>query len=166
MRLSLAQAHAVVASFAVMDIIEPRAGLGFRQPAFRRGALGIRHPGSLVFVRGNDGRLSMMRLFPVAAIAAVFLEFSAAGAAMPTGTPDSPASPAPILVARKALGLIPANCLMDPFKEVYVCCSTDSSGKETCTEHPLDTDWPVQRRVQQFKQVKPQSQPLLLQPAQ
>ena len=107
----------------------------------------------------------MMRLIPVAAVAAVILELGAAVAATPGPLPPSPAGDMVVLAAKK--GVIPANCLMDPDKNVYVCCTKDSNGHPVCTEHPLDTDWPVQQRLQQLKQVKPQqTQPLLLQPAQ
>jgi hypothetical protein len=112
----------------------------------------------------------MMRLIPfaAAAAAAVVLELGTAGAAMPT-SPEAPPAPTTILVARKQTGVIPENCLMDPFKKVYVCCTREGDSEPVCTEHPLDTDWPAQpqQRMQPFKQVKPsQSQPLLLQPAQ
>jgi hypothetical protein len=61
-----------------------------------------------------------------------------------------------VLAAAKQLGVIPANCTMDPFKHVYRCCTSDSSGNVTCTEHPLDTKWPVTRL--------PQTQPTIAPP--
>jgi hypothetical protein len=65
----------------------------------------------------------------------------------------------------KKLGVIPANCTMDPFKKVYVCCTRQGDAEPVCTEHPLDTDFPAKQRL--LKQVQPQqTQPLLLQPAQ
>jgi hypothetical protein len=110
----------------------------------------------------------MMRLMPVAAVAAVVFELGTAGAAMPT-SPEAPAAEMTILAARKELGagVIPENCTIDPFKKVYVCCTRQGDSEPVCTEHPLDTDWPVQQqRPQKLKQLKPvQTQPLLLQQA-
>jgi hypothetical protein len=108
----------------------------------------------------------MVRLIPAAAVAALILELGAAATAMPLRAPEAASTSPALLAAAKKLGVIPANCTMDPFKKVYVCCSTDASGQPVCTEHPLDTDWPLQQRFQ-LQQVKPapsQSQPLLLQP--
>jgi hypothetical protein len=108
----------------------------------------------------------MIRLVPVAAVAAVVLELGTAGAAMPI-LPEGPAASMTIPAARQEQGTIPENCLMDPFKKVYVCCTRQGDAEPVCTEHPLDTDWPAQPQQKLKLKVKPiQSKPLLLQPAQ
>jgi hypothetical protein len=104
----------------------------------------------------------MSKLAIGVAAALLVLAGGAAGGAPLSGVPQAPAGTAAILAAKK-LGVIPANCTMDPFKKVYVCCTQDSSGEPVCTEHPLDTDWPVQqKRTQKFKAQQTQPQPLLL----
>ena len=107
----------------------------------------------------------MMKLKHAALTAALILGSTAAGAASLTGAPPAPdGGTTPILVAAKRLGVIPANCTMDPWKKVYVCCTQDSSGTPQCTEHPLDTDWPVKQRLLKVRPL--QTQPLTLQPSQ
>jgi hypothetical protein len=99
----------------------------------------------------------------VATAAAVLVFGLAASAAPMAGAPDAPADGAMIPAAAKKSGVIPANCTIDPWKKVYVCCTSPDS----CTEHPLDTDWPLSRQLRQhLQQVKPmQSPPLTADPS-
>ena len=96
-----------------------------------------------------------------AGLAVLVFDMAVAEAArLPVSQPPAGASAA-LPVARKN-NVIPANCTMDPFKHVYVCCTQDSSGQPVCTEHPLDTKWPL--RMQQLQQTQPQTPPMILDP--
>jgi hypothetical protein len=65
--------------------------------------------------------------------------------------------------AAKRLSVIPANCTIDPYKQVYVCCTIpEGGGDPVCTEHPLDTEWPLKQRFQKLRQF--QTQPTTVQP--
>lgn len=90
-----------------------------------------------------------------AVVASVLNAATIAGADLPAGVARAASDGSPVPVAARQLGVIPANCTMDPFKKVYSCCTTDSAGKITCTEHPLDTKWPVMRLPKVQMQMQP-----------
>lgn len=101
----------------------------------------------------------MLKLMMATVAAAVTLQVAVAGAAPLYSVGERAPGSAIVLVAGKKNGVIPANCTMDPYKKVYVCCD----GPNNCKEYPLDHDWPVVR--QQLFKVTPRLQPMTLQPA-
>ena len=101
----------------------------------------------------------MVKLIVAAAIA-VSAPCVAASAALLSPTPHIVSGTALTLAAAKKAGVIPANCAMDPFKKVYVCCTQSGGGDPVCTEHPLDTKWPLKQTVR-----PQQTAPVLQDPA-
>lgn len=97
----------------------------------------------------------MVKLMVATAAAAFVFDLALASAAPLPGPSQAPAAPMTTLAAAKRMGVIPANCTMDPYKKVYRCC-TDG----VCTEYPLDHDFPLQQRLQQVRPL--QTQPMIL----
>ncbi len=63
----------------------------------------------------------MPKLILAAAVAAFALGPGVAGAAPAADAPQATRGPAHILLAARKNSVIPANCTIDPFKNVYVC---------------------------------------------